>query len=93
MKITLRIPDRCTPEAARHLISLAKTIKTDIHLDLATDQTIARGLLEDESLWQTEATPNALIPRLCKVLKAIESDDDQERLTAIADLKTILGIN
>jgi uncharacterized protein HemY len=93
MKITLRIPDRCTPETAKHLIQLASSLKTDIHLDLSVDQTVARGLMEAAHTWQTEAVPNGLIPRLCKVLKAVEGDNEAERLSAISDLKTILGIN
>lgn len=95
MKITLRIKDNCTPETARSLIQLAKqrTGQADIDLDLTIDQGIARGLLEDDSTWQPKAVPNGFIPRLCKVLEAVEGDNEDERRQAIADLKNLLGID
>lgn len=92
MHLNLKLKYPTDIEQIRQLLLLAKarqTATTTINVEFELGAATAIVLLEDEALWQPASVPNALVPRLCKVLKAVEQ---QESVQAIADLKDILGV-
>lgn len=93
MKVTLRITDKVNPETARRLIALVKSRSrqgVSFSLDLNVSEQVAEGLLTDSA--EPEKASAQEVPLICRVIRLLKSEDEQQIKVAIASLEAMVGI-